>query len=48
MVGAFFHATDLIKKLGIVIEPDELAKAINEDREKDTLETDAESDIDEI
>ena len=37
---------DLIKKLGIVIEPDELAKFFNEDREKDTLETDAESDID--
>ena len=31
----------LIKKLGIVIDPEELSKAISNDTEKDTLENDS-------
>ena len=29
---------ELIKKVGIIIEPEELGKAINDDSDKDTLE----------
>ena len=38
---------ELINKLGIVIDPGELEKAIDEDREKKAFETDVESDSDE-
>ena len=38
---------ELINKHGIVIDPGELEKAIDEDREKKAFETDVESDSDE-
>ena len=35
---------ELINKLGIVIDPGELEKAIDEDREKEAIKTDVDSD----